>query len=69
MQVLIWIFVCVLIPLVGINYASRMILLCLLPADVELAGQADSKTKNKPDIFLVVRPLVLVWAFQLVNAA
>jgi len=34
MQVLIWIFVCVLIPLVGINYASRMILLCLLPAGV-----------------------------------
>jgi hypothetical protein len=34
MQVLIWIFVCVLIPLVGVNYASRMILLCLLPAGV-----------------------------------
>jgi len=51
MQVLIWIFVCVLIPLVGINYASRMILLCLLPAGVELAGQADQKSKNKPDIF------------------
>ena len=33
-MVLIWIFVCVLIPLVGINYASQMMLLGLLPADV-----------------------------------
>ena len=34
MQALIWNFVCVLIPLVGINYALRMILLSFLPAGV-----------------------------------
>lgn len=31
MQAIFWIFICVLIPLVGIVYAARMILLCLLP--------------------------------------
>ena len=34
MQALIWNFVCVLTPLVGISYASRMILLSLLPTGV-----------------------------------
>ena len=34
MQGLIWIYVCVLIPLVGISYASRMILLSLFSAGV-----------------------------------
>ena len=31
LQTLVWIFICVLMPLVGIGYASRMFLLSLLP--------------------------------------
>jgi hypothetical protein len=34
MQAIFWIFFCVLMPLVGINYASRMVFLSFLPTRI-----------------------------------
>jgi hypothetical protein len=34
MQAILWIFFCVLMPLVGVNYASRMVFLSVLPAQL-----------------------------------
>jgi len=39
LQAPIWIFVCVLMPLVGVSYASRMILHSLLPARLRADGK------------------------------
>ena len=43
MRSLIWILVCVLIPLVGTTYALRMMLLSLMPAKFAVDG-----TRNNP---------------------
>jgi len=34
LQAPVWVFVCVLMPLVGIGYASRMFILALLPGGI-----------------------------------
>jgi len=39
LQAPVWVFLCVLMPLVGVSHASRMILLSLLPA--RLRGRLD----------------------------
>jgi hypothetical protein len=44
MRSLIWILVCVLIPLVGTTYALRMILLSLLPERITNNPQLENAT-------------------------
>jgi len=49
MQAIFWIFFCVLMPLVGVNYASRMVFLSVLPARLSYSERPGVETRTPQD--------------------